>query len=492
MSDSTHNLVIPRASVSSETRQRLEGHRTALVFALLGAGVVLLLFVTPWNVALVVALAILILSAIENETFLLFVLWLMPIGWMAPRNMPIRNMHVVFHILVVAGFFAGRMWRNRADLGQLFRPMVSRASLLFLCAAVAPTLLIGGALTHDSMRADCDLLAFVGFYFVILAWVNSRRRLRQVLWAILFSTVVTCLFAIYQEIIGGFSTLWFYLYPEGDDSFRGWEGRASSFLAAPNSLAVYLDLILPFALACWILCRGKWKNLGAWTLGLGVVALLSTQGIGGLLAFVATLVLGILWFARSLKKKLLLLGGLATLALLFYVLGPVLNPVHTRGAVEEDAVTRLLLWGAAANLFIQSPVIGVGWGNFADLYTSEAPSIPGALAAHNLYFQLLAEIGLVGFVAFLYLILKAWRQAWNQLRFSADPLNLALAFGTLGALLSVMVQGLTDFPFQTNAQFGTLFWVLLALMVVNGRLQAKAENGPVPSSGASQGSKVSA
>ena len=470
----------PRLPVSGATLEHLGGHKTALALGMVASGAAALFISAHWSIALAGAVAVLVLSAIESEAFLLFVIFLMPFGWMLPGAMAVRNVHVVFHALVVVGFFAGRLLRGQARKGHLFHPMVSRASLWFLCAAVAPTILRKGELTHESLRSDWDLVAFVGFYFVVLAWVDSRQRLRKVLWALLFSTVVTAVFAYYQEIIGGFGSLWLYLYPP-DDHFAGWEGRAAGLLGSANSLAVYLDLVLPFALACYLLGRGKWKKLGGWTFGLGFVALLTTQGLGGILAFVAILVLAIFCFARSRKKRLVLLAGLCALVCLFYLLGPILNPVHSDKAVGSDMLTRLLLWGSAWNFFMHSPVIGVGWGNFAAFYDPDLPFMAGVLAVHNIYLQLLAETGLVGFVAFFYLFVQSWRQARSQWHSSIDFLDGALAFGVLGALLSVLVQGVTDFPFQTNPQFGTLFWVLLALLVASGRLQGKIESGSLSS-----------
>jgi hypothetical protein len=44
-----------------------------------------------------------------------------------------------------------------------------------------------------------------------------------------------------------------------------------------------------------------------------------------------------------------------------------------------------------------------------------------------------------------------------------------LAFGVLGAILSVLLHGFVDFLFQVSPQFGTLFWALLALLVVSAR-----------------------
>jgi putative inorganic carbon (HCO3(-)) transporter len=479
MSQDAQNLPLPapRLPVIGDKLKSFKGNRIALGLALAGAAGAALFACSPSTLAILVAATVLVLSATENEEFLLFIILATPFGWMLPASVPVRNLHVVLHGLVVVGFFAGRIWRGQLHIKHLFHPVVSWASLVFFCVTVAPTILVGEKSTHESVRADLDLVAYIGFYFVILAWVDSRERVRKVLYVLLFSTIVTALYAAYQELIGGFGSLWLYLYPP-NDYFEMWEGRAASFLGNGNSLAGYLNLILPFALACYILGRGKWKVLGACTFVLGSFALLSTQSIGGLLGFFAILILAIFYFPRSTSKKLGLFVSLCALIGLYYLLRTVLNPNHTDEQLGTDALTRLTLWAVAWNLFTQSPVLGVGWGNFANLYVFDLPSAPGVLASHSLYLQLLSETGVVGFLSFLYFIVRSWFQAKLQFRSSRDFLDAALAFGVLGAILSVLVHGTVDFLFQVNAQFGTLFWVLLALLVASGQLQGKTENSP--------------
>ena len=73
----------------------------------------------------------------ESEAFLLFVILLTPFVWVLQGDMLVRNVSVALRSLVVVGFFAGRLLRGRAGIWHLFRPAMSRASLLFLCAAVA-------------------------------------------------------------------------------------------------------------------------------------------------------------------------------------------------------------------------------------------------------------------------------------------------------------------------------------------------------------------
>ena len=441
-----------------------------LALAMVASAAAALFVCDHWSIAVVGAVAVLVLSAIESEAFLLFVILLTPFVWVLQGETLVRNVSVALRSLVVVGFFAGRLLRGQAGTKHLFRPAVSRASLCFLFAAAAPSILGKWGRTYDSMRAVYQLATFVGFYFVVVAWLDSRQRIRKVLWALLFSTLVTAMFAFYQQIIGGYSSLWLYLNPQEDYSFP-WSGRSSSFMGHPNSLASYLNLVLPFALACYVLGQGKWKKLGGWTFGLGFVALLTSQSVGGLAAFVAILVLAIICFARSRKKRLALLAGLCALVCLSYLLRPILNPSHTEEIVGSDAITRLMLWSTAWDEFVHAPVFGVGWGNFAAPYGGNIPLAPGLLEVHNIYLQLLAETGLVGFVAFFTLVVKSWRQALHQFRSSLDFLDMALAFGVLGALLSVLVHGFIDIPFF--AQSGTLLWVLLALLVASERLRQK-------------------
>ncbi len=468
--------------VSGETWERVKGWVLPLVFGLLGVGLAGLFFTAPGYVALLAAIGVFAFSALENEAFLLLVIFLMPVQVTLREGPPVRDMQAAFHALVVAGFFAGCLLRRGVDVGSLFRPAISRASLLFLCIAVLPTILDKQKLSHYSLREDIGLAVFVGFYFLVLAWVNSRERLHKVLRALLLSTVVTALFAIYQELTGGFGSLFLALYPPDYNSPAGvleWTGRAASFLNTPNALAGYLNIILPFALACYVLGTSRWKKPGKWAFGLGSLALFTTQSLGGIFGFVAVLAFAIFRFVRTAKRRLELLGSLCISMCLLYLFRHIVNPAHTDQFLNFDANTRFWLWTNAWNLFTHSPLLGVGWGNFTAVYGLGDPGfIAGVLSSHNLYLQLLSETGFVGFSAFLYLFVQSWRQAQRQWRRSEDFIDRALAFGVQGALLCALVHGFVDFLFQGDPQIGTLFWTMLALLVVSSRESTATSEGP--------------
>jgi O-antigen ligase len=453
-----------------------------LVCGLLGVCGAALVFTAPGILAVLGAGVVIALSAVESEAFLLFVVFLMPFGLMLPGDTPIRAVHVAFHGLVVAGFFLGRLVRRNVDMGSLTSSPVSRASLLFLLIAVVPTILVAERRTHESMRAAIDLITYVGFYFLVVAWSDTRERIRKVQYALLVSTILTALYAIYQILTGGYGPLWSALYPPGDYQTRSdWVGRSSSILATPGNLAGYLDLVLPFALGLWVCGQGRWRKLGAWTFGLGVMALFSTQGLGGIMGFVAFLALAIFRFVPTTKGRLTLLTFLGVSACLLYVFLHIISPIHTSEYLDDDAVTRFYLWTRAWTLFTQSPVMGVGWGNFTVVFgIGDDPFfVPDQVAAHNIYLQLLAETGLVGFVVFSYLVFRSWKQALRLGRSSKDAVDRALAFGIQGALVAELVHGFVDFLFEADQQYGTLFWTLLALLVVSSRESMVTSAAPV-------------
>lgn len=481
MADGTQRYA-PRSSFGPSSSEALSLELALGVLGTGAAALFLALLSLKWAIAILGTAAVLCLAFVESEAFLTLVIFLLPLEWTLSGNVPVRDIPVVFRSLVILGFFAGRLLRGRLKVGELLRSTVTKASLLFLCAATLPMLLGFGGLTRESVRALWTLFTCVGFYLVVLSWADSQLRVRKVLHALLISTIVSAAFGIFQEFLGDYTSLWLYLNPP-PEWVGGMEGRAPSFFANPNFFAAYLNLVLPFSLACWILGEGRWKKLGAWTTGLGVAALLCTQSFGGLGAFGGVIVLAILCFAGSWKRKLTLLCSVCVLAVAFYFGKAILNPAHEGGDFAYDQSIRLVLWGVAWDFFVHSPIFGVGWGNFVAIYgayVSEISWIPqGQFEVHNIYLQLLAETGVVGFGAFFLIVFRSVRQALRQWRLAAQPLDKALAFGVLGAILTTLLHGFVDFFFQVSPQFGTLFWVLLSLLVLTGSA-ARYASRPTP------------
>ncbi len=92
--------------------------------------------------------------------------------------------------------------------------------------------------------------------------------------------------------------------------------------------------------------------------------------------------------------------------------------------VEKNTLlSRLAIWGVAWNLFRQHPVLGVGPKNFVTLTPSylsfEEMGYLEAADPHNVWLGMLAEGGIIGFAAYVWLCAAIAALAWRRLRHPA-------------------------------------------------------------------------
>jgi O-antigen ligase len=441
-----------------------------VVSGVVGTGLIALFVTVHWSLAILAGGVIWALSAVEGEWFLLLVIFMLPVGWLLDTGTLVHDVMTAMRILVAAGFFLGLFWRRELAFRQLLRPNLSRWSLAFGAVVVLSATFGTGGWTHNSTRCLIVLASSILFYFVILAWANSRERVRRLLLVLLCSTIVASAFAIVQFVAGGYTSLWLYLYPP-DDEFAEWSWRATSFLKNPNSLAGYLNLVLPFALAVCAVSAGTWKKVGAVCAVLGFVALALTQSRAGLVAFGCVLVAATFVFVKRLRNRLLFMGGLVLLALSFYFVGSVVSPDR----FSADPV-RPVLWITAWNLFVASPYWGTGLGNFTGLYGSyiHVPWIhPDYLTVNNLYLEVLSETGVVGFGIFYSLTVSAMLGGYSHFRRSRCNLSRIVGFGLFGAMITIFVHGVLDLTLEVSPQFDILLWSIFALFVADMKVQGK-------------------
>src|SRR5699024_6737609 len=69
-------------------------------------------------------------------------------------------------------------------------------------------------------------------------------------------------------------------------------------------------------------------------------------------------------------------------------------------AGEDITSGRIYLYEHAFKLFNESPILGIGWRRFQELSVGVINLDRGS-HPHNIYFQLLTELGIIGFVLFL-------------------------------------------------------------------------------------------
>jgi len=135
---------------------------------------------------------------------------------------------------------------------------------------------------------------------------------------------------------------------------------------------------------------------------------------------------------------------------------------------------RLLLWKTALAIAQEHPLTGTGINQFRK-YAAEkilplvdSSGLKVTLGhAHSNPLQILATMGVVGFLAFLWLWIEIFREGFRLLR-RASPLQSLYITGVLSALCAFHIEGLSEYTFG-DAEIITLVWFLVGGMIAVNR-----------------------
>jgi len=266
-----------------------------------------------------------------------------------------------------------------------------------------------------SYRPDLAWTAFykyctlVVFYVVILATIKNESQLRG------FVVAYVCTMAAYQLL----SLREYLVFGRGD-----WDGGIwrmvglDTTLGGPNSVAASIVYSMPFAFG---LLRGehRWRihlAIAAYT-ALSLACIVLTGSRSGLLGYLLVCFLYV--FSLQGKKKLYVATGLCVFLLLTWQLVPAdkqariltLTGKHMNPGEQGSAEGRMKGWGFFQGLEMlqDRPLLGVGMGCFSH-YSHE--KLGGRrMDSHNLYGELLGQLGILGTLAFLFLIAITFKNA---------------------------------------------------------------------------------
>jgi len=166
-------------------------------------------------------------------------------------------------------------------------------------------------------------------------------------------------------------------------------GRVFSLFSLPTLYAIVCAILLIFLLYFFI--RSSRRLLWGILLGMGILNLILTQSFGGLVYLSAGILL-LLLLTGILKKKYLP-PLVMVLSLLFFV---VMGLRFSELKRLEPLVLRVSNWNQAARMIGESPLLGVGLGNYeARVSYHIRPGEARSIYAHNFVLQFLAETGVL-------------------------------------------------------------------------------------------------
>ena len=407
-----------------------------------------------------------VLAALRFKPLLPVVVFFLPVTPFLNWDFPIRDLSTLVRFSFFAGVLVYRATHKHDLRDWLCGGWLTRAILGYLGIAIASAVFLN-PLTLDAQRELMRLASYVCFYYVITDWCQTQDNTQTLLKVLMVSTITVAIFGLWQALTGGYSSLYDVLYPVQDEiaQIPAWEGRITSFLEHYNGLAGYLNLVLPFCLAFAIGGTDPvLRTLSRWCLALAGIALLLTQSRGGLLALISILLMQVYFSARDRKTRIRRIALVLVVCLLATAVAGFF--FQRLGEIDDfTTVSRLAIWAGAFTVFAQSPLLGTGFGNLRGLMGGLLNLPDGWTGdAHNLYLELLAETGLIGFVVFSVLVVLALRTALRQLRKTENHFNKMIAIAIFAAICGVLVHGTVDYLFHTTPQVTALFFLVLGLL----------------------------
>ncbi len=292
-----------------------------------------------------------------------------------------------------------------------------------------------------------NILKTLLFCAVMPMVVNSRVRLHALL-------IIIVIGFSFHGILDGLK----FLASAGSHNARGVAKFGDN-----NYLALALGTVLPISIFLSRYTKNKWIRWGFVVTGfLTILAVISTHSRGGLLTLLAIAA----WLIWHSKRKVTGLLGFLVCLVIVVLMAPDswTERMNTIKAVDADQsfMGRVAVWKKSTAIAVEHPFVGAGfyavqsepvYEKFKDspglMGFIQTPD-PGVLAAHSIYFQVMGDMGFLGFFIYCSLfvnlfltrarLLKQVRSIGPQLQWAADLANClaasALAFLVGGAALS--------------------------------------------------------
>lgn len=370
------------------------------------------------------------------------------------------------------------MWRKRRLIWWPYNTTLWMLVILISIASLFTSLMpyYGLFTIHKFVR--CLIL-----YWVVVNMVREKADVQAILNGLCAAVIFQTGVALFEKYITGESI-----------------SRADGSFPHFNSLAMYINMILPILLAMFMAnVMTKWQKVPA-ILGvfMGMGSVLLTKSRAALIIMIGALGMATMMtvLPRPTPRRL---GLIFIGCILVSIMGVIAAPKiiqRFREAPQESELTREY-FNSAARAMAGDHVLGVGinaysyaltntdyyWYVYPDILAdkSEDPvafrySEYGASrlgTAHHIYLLMAAETGWIGMWVF---ILFLWRFYWKNIRLffsTRDAYYRIIYLGMLVGVLTLHLQGLLEWIFrQTQVMY--LYFMLSGLMVAMERFRHDA------------------
>ncbi|MBQ43205.1 MAG: hypothetical protein CME15_12190 [Gemmatimonadetes bacterium] len=396
-------------------------------------------------------------------------------------GIPVTGFHIALGLMVVS-ILANTFLRRRTTFPEfeLKGPLFMLLGVMAFSLTYTPVLVEG---TIGVVRTGCLILFLYGTQVML----DSRRAVNLVVISMSVALVAGSILAVVQII-----TERFYLPASFVIAVGANAPRATGTFHNPNTFGTFLMCGAVFLFAILVNHRLRLWQRVALLLPLlsAVTGLVTTFSRANWVAAMAGVVVALV-VARKLRY-LFYLAAISLVAILavkefvpfaehiYERFASIFTMVEDFGAVgRESSSGRIYFVIAGLEMFLDHPLLGVGWRGFPVLFDAYKPIdfpywVP-TKESHTLFANQLAELGLLGFTASVWIVARVLRRGFTALPRMVDSYLRAVLIGLLSTFLAFQVS--LSFTADFNNNF---LWFFTGMLFAVIRLDEKLRSQDSP------------
>lgn len=448
--------------------------KTFAVGAVIGI-IVLSLSGSPFKLLLLISGAILlsvILYDLQSGLLILSFLTYTGISELANQSLGLPHISNLLAALLLAVIIGKHLITGRSLSGYL--PI-----LVFITAYGIIGISTLFYATNPEMVQTSLVMYFKGalLALVVVLLLTECNQIRGLIWALLAAGILLAALNCHQYFTGQFeNSYWGFC----QSSFRDIVGKSKGYriggpMAAPNFFAQFLLVLLPLSInRLWHEKSVILRILAGLAFTLISAAVILTYSRGGFLSILVMITMYLIMYPPKLRNLLLVLvliipmlalpsaSYLERMKSLKDVIPGQTTEFHSDSSFKGRASEMLV----AVHLFLEHPLLGVGWGNYIEHYRKYANKFlldlrQESRKAHSRYLEVLAESGIVGLIVFvgnLYIAMKGVLRAQKMagLYGLRDLEGIAIAF-------AISLTGFFTAFLFLHGDFQRYFWLLIGI-----------------------------
>lgn len=356
------------------------------------------------------------------------------------------------------------IYQKKLSIKQDSKKILEHKSLL-----IATFLFVLGATV--SIFTSIDTRAALGlwkaFYiepiilaFILYTTIKEKKDIHLILLGLILCGLGTSILAIYQHFTG-------WLVPHAFWANRN-TYRVTAWYGFPNAVGLFLAPIIPLAI---YLIKQKIKHpafafiLYSLFSILSLLAIFYAKSTGATIGVAAAI--GVLLLLHKKTRLPALILGIIAIISLFSL--PPTNPIRQEVLMQDrSGQLRLDMWAETTQYLSEHPITGAGLASYHEVIRPYRIDkwIEVFHHPHNIFLTIWVNIGLIGLIGFVWIIVWFYRVALQQIIGNSKLKIENFSPYLIATMTTFVVMGLVDSPYIKN-DLAMVFWMVIGLAIIS-------------------------